>query len=259
MDFESLSEIVLDNSTSPFDQIQHIDADGSEYWVARELMPILGYQQWRQFEDAISRAIAACENIGQESEKHFLRVAAKSTGGRPREDFRLSRYGSYLTAMNGDSRKPEIAAAQNYFAVKTREAELAPGLITQLLLRFEQQNQVIEEQGRVIAQIQSQILTLLPPSTDFIPPGWDNETWQSLPPQDKRHFRYLWRRRNFQPSPEDSKEAEVISTEEIKQQQQAELKRVAGEIPSKEMWRIEDAKQEMLARFWAQEGGKDEK
>jgi DNA-damage-inducible protein D len=73
-------------------------------------------------------AIAACSNIEQESEKHFLRLTAKSTGGRPRDDFKLTRYGCYLTAMNGDPRKPEIAAAQSYFVVKTREAELTPVL-----------------------------------------------------------------------------------------------------------------------------------
>ncbi len=110
-----MSEISLASfDASPFDQIKHIDADGSEYWLARELMSLLEYEQWRRFEDAIARAIAACKNIGQESEKHFLPAPAKSTGGRPRDDFKLSRYGCYLTAMNGDSRKPQIAAAQSY-------------------------------------------------------------------------------------------------------------------------------------------------
>ncbi|MBD2457687.1 hypothetical protein H6G80_26900 [Nostoc sp. FACHB-87] len=85
---------------SPFDRIKKIDEQGYEYWLARELMSILGYQQWRQFEDAIDRAIAACENIGQDSKKHFLRLPAKSSGGRPRNDFKLSRHGCYLTAMN---------------------------------------------------------------------------------------------------------------------------------------------------------------
>jgi DNA-damage-inducible protein D len=166
-------------------------------------MPILGYQQWRQFEDAMSRAITACENMGHDCEQHFLRLPAKSTGGRPRDDFKLSRYGCYLTAMNGDSRKPEIAAAQNYFAFKTREAELASlnqDVVDKLLSRLEQQNQVIEQQGEAIAQLQTQVQNLLPPSSDFIPPGWDAEVWHKLPPQDKRHFRFLFRRRNFRPS-----------------------------------------------------------
>ena len=81
-----MSEIILTNDgVNPFDQIRQVDPDGVEYWLARDLMPVLGYQQWRRFEDAISRAIAACENIGVKSEKHFLPMAAKSIGGRPGE------------------------------------------------------------------------------------------------------------------------------------------------------------------------------
>jgi DNA-damage-inducible protein D len=121
---DDVPNIVLLNKTSHFEEIKLIDDDGIKYWLARDLMPVLGYRQWRQFNDAILRAIASCKNIGNDCEKNFLRSIAKSSGGRPREDFRLSRYGAYLTAMNGDSRKPEIVAAQSYFAYKTREAEL---------------------------------------------------------------------------------------------------------------------------------------
>ncbi|MHC5931707.1 BRO family protein, partial [Nostoc sp.] len=150
--------IKRENQPSPFDQIKQVDTDGNEYWLARELMPILGYQQWRQFEDAISRAIAACSNIEQESEKHFLRLTAKSTGGRPRDDFKLSRYGCYLTAMNGDPRKPEIAAAQSYFVVKTREAETQTQLkaMTQIQLLAALAQQLAEQEQHLLEQQQQQ-------------------------------------------------------------------------------------------------------
>lgn len=108
---------------SPFDSIRHEGQQG-EYWLARELMPLLGYKQWRQFSDAIERAIISQQNSGNEVTAHFLRLTAKSQG-RPKEDYQLSRYACYLVAMNGDPRKTEIAAAQNYFVVKTREAETA--------------------------------------------------------------------------------------------------------------------------------------
>ncbi|RCJ24046.1 hypothetical protein A6770_28790 [Nostoc minutum NIES-26] len=254
---ESMDAITSnDNYPSPFDQIKHIDSDGQEYWLARELMPVLGYQQWRRLEDAVTRAIAACKNIGVECENHFLPLPAKSTGGRPRDDFRLSRYGCYLTAMNGDSRKPEIAAAQNYFAVKTREAELAPQnseLLTQLLERLEQQNAVIEEQGKAIADLQAQIQNLLPPSADFIPPGWDAEVWQKLPSQDKRHFRFLYRRRNFRPSHENQTLALPAATvEQMKQKQRAEVERLVGETSPQEQQRLELAKQKALQQLLSQ-------
>ena len=111
-------------SQSPFDSIKHTDEQGREYWMARELMGLLGYPRWNEFKVAIERAIVSCEaqQGSNEVSKHFLGLTLKS-GGRPKEDYKLSRFGAYLTAMNGDPRKPEIAQAQAYFVVKTREAE----------------------------------------------------------------------------------------------------------------------------------------
>jgi len=109
---------------SPFDAIAHTDGNG-EYWTARELMPVMGYLNWREFKDAIDRAKVAAANTGADVTSLFGDAPKKVTGGRPAEDFRLTRYAAYLVAMNGDPRKPEIAAAQTYFAVKTREAEVA--------------------------------------------------------------------------------------------------------------------------------------
>jgi hypothetical protein len=88
-------------------------------------MPQLGYDRWESFADAIDRAKAAARNSGNDPEQAFSGLREKATGGRPRDDYRLTRFGAYLLAMNGDPRKPQIASAQSYFAVKTREAEVA--------------------------------------------------------------------------------------------------------------------------------------
>ncbi|KYC42079.1 hypothetical protein WA1_18935 [Scytonema hofmannii PCC 7110] len=136
----SLSE----GNENPFDQIRKVDEHGHEYWVARELMPLLGYSRWSDFKPAIERAMLACQNTGNDRNKHFSGMLLKSNG-RNGEDYKLSRYACYLTAMNSDPRKPAIAMAQTYFAIKTREAELnvvpqpteaiAPSYVEELLRR----------------------------------------------------------------------------------------------------------------------------
>lgn len=115
---------------SPFDAIKRTAADGTEFWSARELMPLLGYEEWRKFEGAIERARAAAENSGAHTPGAFVQVSqlvgAANLGDLRRSDYELSRYACYLVAMNGDPRKRRIAEAQTYFAVRTREAETRP-------------------------------------------------------------------------------------------------------------------------------------
>lgn len=121
--------IIPFGSKSPFEHLRRARPDGSQFWSARDLQGALAYTEWRKFEDAIDRAMAAARNSGFEPADHFVgaakMVAIGSGAERNVSDWHLSRYGAYLVAMNGDPRKPEIAAAQTYFAVKTREAEVA--------------------------------------------------------------------------------------------------------------------------------------
>ena len=124
----------IQSAVSPFDRIRRVDERG-EYWSARELMPVMGYANWREFGDAIDRAKLTARNTGADVTSLFGGAPKKATGGRPAEDLRLVRYAAYLVAMNGDPRKPEIAAAQTYFAVRTREAELTEVAIPRQLPR----------------------------------------------------------------------------------------------------------------------------
>lgn len=114
---------------SPFDSIRHINEYGAEYWDARELMPVLGYKQWRRFADTIDRAKVSCEVSGNTVSDHFADVgktiAMPKGATKTISDYHLSRYACYLIAMNGDPRKEAIALAQSYFAIKTREQELS--------------------------------------------------------------------------------------------------------------------------------------
>ncbi|MDE6703891.1 MAG: DNA damage-inducible protein D [Muribaculaceae bacterium] len=114
-----------------------IDYEGVECWSARELYPLLGYARWDRFKDVLVRAKESCENAGEKTSNHFAdagkMVSVGSGAERQIDDVMLTRYACYLVAQNGDPRKPEIAFAQNYFAVQTRRAEL----VHQRLLDYE--------------------------------------------------------------------------------------------------------------------------
>ena len=115
-------------SEQTFESIKHINENGQEYWLARELQPVLEYVQWRNFVDAIDRAKLACQNSGFDIDDHFADVSKTidmpKGAHRDVPDYMLSRYACYLIVMNGDPRKDIIAVGQTYFAVKTRQQEL---------------------------------------------------------------------------------------------------------------------------------------
>jgi DNA-damage-inducible protein D len=106
-----------------------LDHNGQECWSARDLQTLMGYERWERFEEVILRAKETIDASGLEPLDHFRGAAKVITGGRWGKqkvtDYRLTRFGAYHVALAADGRKPEVAAAKTYFAVKTREAELA--------------------------------------------------------------------------------------------------------------------------------------
>lgn len=116
-------------SMSPFDSIRNVTLEGREFWSARDLMPLLGYEKWERFADAIARAKVAAHNSGHDVAQNFPGAGKVSgTRGPAQADYHLSRYACYLIALNGDPRKDEIARAQTYFVIKAREAETRPAM-----------------------------------------------------------------------------------------------------------------------------------
>ena len=111
-----------------------------EVWYGRELQGLLGYARWENFTVAINRAIESCKSQGVNVDDQFREVTKMvqlgSGSKRSVPDFLLTRYACYLIAQNGDPKKEEIAFAQSYFAVQTRNAEIIEERL-QLLSRLE--------------------------------------------------------------------------------------------------------------------------
>ncbi len=112
-----------------FEQLLHIEEEsGVEFWLARDMQNILGYDRWENFEKVIKKAITACDLSGYEIRDHFLEstkmVPLGSGAQREVGDYMLTRYACYLIAQNGDPTKAPIAFAQTYFAIQTRKQEL---------------------------------------------------------------------------------------------------------------------------------------
>ncbi|MDU7718819.1 MAG: phage antirepressor KilAC domain-containing protein [Cutibacterium avidum] len=146
---------------SPFDQIKRTDERG-EYWSARDLMPLMGYDQWRRFAGSVERAKASAEAQGQTVEDHFAAsgkmVEIGSSATREAADYRLTRFAAYLVAMNGDPRKAEVAAAQAYFAVRTRQAETSSATVAELSRRDLARMIIDAEDAREAAELRAKEL-----------------------------------------------------------------------------------------------------
>ena len=119
---------IIQSLTKNFEPHANQTENGVEFWLARDLQHLLGYEKWDNFKSVISKAKTACEVAGHKGFDHFAGVGKtiKMPKGAEKviDDFMLTRYACYLIAQNGDPRKEEIAFAQTWFAVQTRKFEI---------------------------------------------------------------------------------------------------------------------------------------
>jgi len=123
-----MNTVIIQSLTHDFESHARRTENGVEFWLARDLQLLLGYEKWDNFVNVISKAKIACEVSGHAVSDHFADVGKTIQMPKGAEkiidDFMLTRYACYLIAQNGDPRKEAIAFAQTYFAVQTRKLEI---------------------------------------------------------------------------------------------------------------------------------------
>jgi len=111
-----------------FEQIKQTDANGNEFWMARQLSKVLEYNDFRNFLSVIEKAKIACVKSGQNIDNHLVEtnevVAVGSGATHAYPSYKLSRYACYLIVQNADPAKEVVALGQTYFAVQTRLQEI---------------------------------------------------------------------------------------------------------------------------------------
>lgn len=147
-------EIILKLNKS-FDEFAY-EQDGIIYWLARDLQELLGYSEWRNFQNTIEKAKQSCKTSGEEVSDHFVDVNKMVKIGSGAEkvvaDIMLSRFACYVIAQNGDPKKVQIAFAQSYFAIQTRKQELLEERI-QLMERLQARQKLAETETELSKNI----------------------------------------------------------------------------------------------------------
>ena len=82
-----MNNVLSSQGAQSFEALKQTNEHGAEYWSARDLQGMLGYSQWRRFEDAIKRAMTSCETSGNNADYHFAGVGKmiEFGSGRQRE------------------------------------------------------------------------------------------------------------------------------------------------------------------------------
>lgn len=98
--------------------------NGITYWWASDLMTMLGYKDMRSFQKVLDRATKAFVSLNIPHFENIVATQREGADGGTSLDFKMTRFACYITVMNGDPKKSEVAIAQSYFAQQTRKFEL---------------------------------------------------------------------------------------------------------------------------------------
>ena len=102
---------IIRYKTSFDDIAQYIEGDNGEQvevWFARDLMPVLGYARWENFQSTIGRAIDSCKSQNISMDDHFREVTKMVSlgSGSEREIGRLHAHPLRLLT-HCDERRPQ--------------------------------------------------------------------------------------------------------------------------------------------------------
>ena len=96
---------IVQSLTDTFEAHAQQAENGIEFWLARDLQHLLGYDEWRNFTTVISKAKTSCELSGHPVADHFVDVnkTISMPKGAEKEvpDLLLTRYACYLSAGVG--------------------------------------------------------------------------------------------------------------------------------------------------------------
>lgn len=113
----------IENPEELNNRFEQIKIEDENYWWASDLSVVLGYQSMQSFQKSLDKATKTFVTLGIPHYENIL-AEQREIDGQKVQDFKLTRFACYITVMNSDSKKIEVAATQAYFAVQTRKFEL---------------------------------------------------------------------------------------------------------------------------------------
>lgn len=125
---------------SDFEHIKKTDADGKNYWSARELSNVMGYSTWQKFDRVLNKALQVAQSRGMNSSEHFNQTVEMVKLGsgtfRKVDNWHLSRLACLIIAENADSKKPQVQKARQYFKEQTPATVLIESQVSSRILLY---------------------------------------------------------------------------------------------------------------------------